>query len=132
MRSDKKMNVYLAITLMFISVCVSFLVVNPFLFNYVYAAAESPTCNSRILEKLNVNRTYSSIDEYVEVNVRPGITNGELHGILENISPIAVDRFNDSEEIILLICEEPLNNLVYSAHFDNENKLIRIEYEDFP
>jgi hypothetical protein len=111
--------------------------VNSIIFHMAYSVVEAPICASRVAKPLNVAPNHSAIIGYIETNVPAGTPLDTVHKTFESVAPIAVHPYKNSqgddyEEIIFLICSEPLNNVVFYADYTDDGKLIAIEHESFP
>lgn len=132
-----KKSPFFVIVIIFVLTCGICVWVNPVIIHMAYAAVEAPACASRVAKQLNVAPDHSAIIGYFETNLTAGTSRDTVHKTLEIVAPIAVHPFENSqgddfEEIIFLMCSEPLNNLVFEAAYTEDGKLIAIEYDSLP
>jgi hypothetical protein len=105
--------------------------------HYLYAPLEAPFCLSKIGKRIGVTPDYSAIDEYIRKNLHGNMDKTEVRRVLERISSVGIDEYDNvdgthSADVVMLMCDEPLNNLVYTVKYSPDGKFISIEREDFP
>jgi len=99
---------------------------------YLYAPIEAPFCLSRIAKRVNIEPTYPSIKAYLGENIKLGMKADAVHSVFEQISPIGVNKHENLEEVIMLMCKSPLNNLIFWVRYDADGGFVSLEQENFP
>ena len=128
---------FFTIAVIFVLTCGICVWANPIIFHMAYAAVEAPVCASRVAKQINVAPNHSAIIGYIETSVTAGTPLDTVHRTLEDVAPIVVHPYEnypggDYEEIVVLMCSEPLNNLVIEAAYTEDGKLIAIEHDSLP
>ena len=105
--------------------------------HYIYSPFDAPYCLSKIGKRIGVAPSYSAIDEYIRKNLHSDMDKAEVHKVFERISPVDINEYNNIDgahfsDIVILMCDEPLNNLVYSVAYSSDGKFVSIEQEEFP
>jgi hypothetical protein len=117
------------------SILVVLLCVLPIFYITVYQWAESYICPRLIAHRVGIEPSYLSIREYIQNTLTPGIDRSEVKARLEKIGRVKIWQDNlvlfgtMTDEIHVILCYDPMDNIIIFAHYSPDEKLIRIEFE---
>lgn len=100
--------------------------------HYLYSPVEAPFCLSKIAKRIEIEPTYPSIKVYLRENIKLGMKADAVHSVFERVSPIGVHKYENLEEVIMLMCKSPLNNLIFWVRYDADGGFVSLEEENFP
>jgi hypothetical protein len=85
--------------------------------NYANAVIDAQFCIPRIAAKIGSSATYSAIKNAILSLLHRGLLRSDVIKILESIAPINIGKAKAkddgfSEEVVINLCSNPLNNLI--------------------
>jgi hypothetical protein len=95
----------------------------PTAYYVIIPQVDSQLCVPDIARKVGVQPTHEAIEVYILTSLKPDMSRQEVRSTLEAISPVRVVEGQNpengvtSDQITLLMCSHPNNNIYINAHY---------------